>query len=338
MKKFKISGDPQNKPFQSSEIIINSLNKAAKNLGIYDENGVQVHYDCVCNDHRLQTDVFICPYELNFPNLILDNAKGRPIIGVGRDNLSFIINGGYSPDISDYVCLGVDTSIWYDEHSEKFDKFTFCLLGESNTRSGYDKSVIAFCEAFSGDESVQLYIRDRTTIPKFKNWVLEQSQKYKVKIIYDEGHLSDHAIERKIYNKCHFHIYVNRSSTWAMPAIQSLACGLPLIGMAYSGPREYLSHEHTGLEVNYSLELVTLNGLQGLVELGLNNYIFPPHNRIYPNQPYWAEPNVDDLIKKLQYARHQGPTKYKDNCIAVAKNLSWEKSALNLSLVLDRWF
>src|SRR6185295_19166785 len=108
MVRFRILEDPVNKPRFSSNVIVSSLNEAAKEIGLYKEDGVQVKWDGVCNSHGNNVDAFLCSYEIGFPEIILNNAAQKPIIGVSLHNWSNILEGGYDPEKCGYINLGVD--------------------------------------------------------------------------------------------------------------------------------------------------------------------------------------------------------------------------------------
>src|SRR3990167_2227378 len=171
--KFKIIGDVNNKKNCSSDIIIQNINRAARGLNLYSDNEAVVCYDCLCQDHgisqKIKTDAYICVFELPFSQFILDNANGRPILGVSRDNQSFILDGGYSPEKVSYVNLGVRSDIWkVDAQIKENNKFIVLCNGESNTRSCIIECIQAFGELFANNKDIQLYIRDRDATNIFK--------------------------------------------------------------------------------------------------------------------------------------------------------------------------
>lgn len=339
MDKIRVVGDSSSNPYHSSSIIINSINKAAKELGIYDENGLTCVYDTLCNNHGYKDIVgFYCAYELPFPKPILDNAGGKPIIGLSRDNAWFAIEGGYPRELVNHCTLGVDTSIWSPQ-SKNFlkDKFVVLCMTESTVRSGLECLIPAFGEVFSGNKDVVLYIKDREPTETFKQYVRSMSEYYNIEIIHDPRHLEDHEEEKKILQAVDCHFYLNHSATFAMTVLQSMACGIPTVSIRHSGPTDYLSHDLTGLAVEYDLKYLEQSKLDYLVQIGQKNFLFPLN--CYQNRPYWAEPRKDSIKKCLTdlYESKELREKLIYNGIRCGQTLSWKRTAWNLQFVLNEF-
>lgn len=338
MVKFRVVGDNTSNPFHSSRIIIDATNKAAKEIGFYSDDEKVVVYDCLCNNHGFNPDAFWCAYELPFPVPIMQNAGGKPIIGLSKDNAWFAIEGGYPRNLVNWVSLGVDTSIWTPQPKKLMkDKFVVLSMIESTVRSGLDALIEGFGKAFAGNKQCVLYIKDRNPTQEFQRYIKRCADFWNIEIIHDVRHTENHEIEKEIFSMADCHFYLNHSGTWCMTVTQGMACGVPTVSIRHSGPTDYLSHELTGLAVEYDLEEVTDEKIEELKKIGMRNFLFP--RGAYYRSPMWAEPRIESIkncLVKLaedKYLRE----KLSYNAIACAKTLTWERTAVNMSYVLENF-
>lgn len=342
MIKFKVLCDPEAKPNGSSRIITDATNNAAQKLGLYSEDGVKVFYDCLCQSHGLEADAFWAAYELPFPKYLLDSAKGKPILGLSRDNAMMAIYGGYDPKLTNHVNLGVDSESWKYCYREKHkgNGFVFLCCCESNTRSGFEDLIPAFGREFSKDTNVTLYIKDRNATDSFKNWVKEQADFYRVNIIHDDRDLHTIQEQMDLYAMADVFICMNHSHTWGMTRTQALSCGVPIITMSYQGGAEYLRPFLSGLEVEYSIESVDNHVLNSLVHIGMKNHLFPVNEGVYIHPPFWAKAKEDSLRATMReiYCNPSVLIGYSKISRRIAEWNSWERCAMNMSAVLGEWF
>ncbi len=325
--KCKVIGDPQNPKRFSSNIIIDSLNDALWQLDLYKEDGIQVNYSCVCSDHNQRTDVFICTYEIPVSQIILAQAKGRRILGVSLDNYRFLIDGGAHPDLCGYFPLGVDSFKYkHIKKTRMLDTFNFLVYTESLVRSNFYVVLDAFGEAFSGSKTEVLYIKDRNGTDRFKQYVEEKAKYYNVIIKYENNHLDTIEKELEVYECADVHVYVNASSTFAMPCLQLLSCGVPSIVMSYSGPAEYIRKDWNAITIPYRLEDVNDYVLRPLIEAGMRNFFFADG---YECRPYWAVPDKQDLKIAMTKIRIDSGLmkKLSRNGRLTAEQFTWKKSA-----------
>lgn len=335
---FKVLGDSNNVPYCSSDIIINNLNSAAKNIDSYSDSNKRVVYDCLGKHHGQSPDAMICVFEFPFPQLIIDNLAGKPTFGVSRDNLWFLLQGGYPTNLSDYFCLGVDSKVWrYCYNPKPKDKFTFLAMGESNSRSNFEFIISLYCQTFSGDNSVRLLLRDRNATDLFKTYVKQMADNYKVEILHDDRQLNNHEEEIQIIQKADCAIFINKSSTWNLPNLQIFSCGIPTLCTSYSGTREYSIDGVSSLEIKYTLEELTDDYLMDAQSIGLKNHLFP--RAFYPHPPLFVMPDPKDFKEKLIRIRED--KNLRDNLSIggrlIAEKFTWERAASNLSFLLDKY-
>lgn len=334
-KKFFVYGDPNNKPRFSSSVIIESINNAAKEIGLYDENGLPVVYDCVCNHHGKNPAAIIGCYEIPYPDFIIRNAQNKPLLSVSRDSMKFAIDGGYNPHLCSFINLGVDTNIWTPVKKIKnLDKFVVLSYTESLVRSGLEILIKAFTEAFRGNKDAVLHIKDRNATLEFARWVHVQASENDINIIYDNVHLDTPEKIKDLFSGVDCHVYLNRSTTWGMTVLEGIACGIPTITPLYSGPRDFITDGQNGLACDFEITKVhtEINYLQSI---GQRNFFFPLRE-----SDYWCRPDFNSVAYKLkllynnsnlrQKLAHLGPI--------YAKSYSWQSSARMISENLQRFY
>lgn len=332
--KFKVVGDPKNPSRFSSSIIIESINKAAKNLELYSDDGMIVVYDCIGNRHGYKADALITCYETIYPQRVIQNIGNTPNITVSKDNLMFALMGGGDYKNTTYVHLGVDTSIWKPVKRRKDDKFVVLSYTESLARSGLEILVKAFANAFAGQNDCQLFIKDRNGTEEFKKWIYNQAKELNINLRYENRHISDIEEVRDIFSQVDCHAYLNRSTTWGMTVLEGMACGLPTIAPAFSGPKEYIIDKFNGFNSGFSLERIVDSLPSRLLE-GQRNYFFPN-----TQNDFWCVPNCDNVTNQLimlkndkQFRNYLG-----SNAITTAENFTWERSALMIAESLNRFY
>ena len=337
MRKIKVVGDPNNTESCSSEIIITNLNKGLKNLDLYSEDGDLVVYDCLANDHGQPAKYIICPYETAIPYVVFHNARNRVLIGVSNQNQTFYLEGGYPAEKTDVCLLGVDSKLWSPIQREPNKKFIFGMMCDSNTRAAYDELFTAFGRAFSGNRDVMLYIKDRWGTPQFKAYIKYITELLDITVCYDDDHITDKRKERILYNLLDCHVFLNRSSTFAMTVAQGMAMQKPTIVMDYSGPRDYCNHLNAFL-VDFDLKEIKSEDLEILASRGYRNYLFTPNISSFRINPRWAVPNVDSLTGKLRqvYENEQLRRETAYYARGTAEALTWEKSAATLSAIVTK--
>lgn len=340
MKKINIKGDPNNKISCSSEIIISNLNCGLKNIELFDDSGDVIVYDCLAKRHGYNTNHIICPYETSIPNIIKRNASNSILIGVSNQNQAFFINGGYPKELTDVCLLGVDSNFWSPQpiQNKNNKKFIFGMMCDSNTRAAYDELIIAFASVFKNNSNVLLYIKDRWATDTFKNYIKEYAQRENVNIIHDDEHITDKKLEREIYNNIDCHVFLNRSSTFALTVLQGMAMQKPTIVMDYSGPRDYCNELNSCL-VKYNLEQISQFEILKMEEKGYRNYLFS-HSSFFDDniEPKWANPNINHLKECL--IKIYDDKEYRENIAyqgrATAETLTWELSALKLCYIVNK--
>ena len=338
MKKFKIVGDPNNQSRFSSKIIIDSLNTAAKKLNLYSDDELTIVYDGCCNNHGYKADAFICTYEICFPSIVLNNAGNKPILGVSRDNKQFIIDGGHPEKLAGYFPLGVDASLYPEiQKTKNKSHFVVGVYTESLVRGGIELCLESFATAFKNDKDAKLLIKDRNATEIFSKYVKNFSESNNIDVEYESAHFDSIEQITEWFSGVDCHLYMNRSSTWAMPPCESMTMGVPTIAVPYSGPREYIFHENTGLEIEYIKEDVQ-KSLFNLIDIGCRNFFFTSG---YKTQPSWAVGNIQKASELLIQLKNNSDLHEKisrNGREYAINNLTWENSANKLHQELQKWY
>jgi len=197
------------------------------------------------------------------------------------------------------------------------EKFRFLSNFAWGRRKGVDVLFEAFKKEFSADEDVCLMIK---TLPAYWGHKITDE----LKLMYDRPgsaniYLYDVEIERyalgRFYTSGHAFVWPSRGEGYGLPALEALACGLPVIATNHSA----------------HLEFLTKNGQpRGGVELVSGKVRpYPGGDSIYYHGFNWFEPSVDDLRKKMRMV-FENYQKYKDAAIEssadVRKEFSWQVS------------
>lgn len=336
MNKFCVKCDPNdNKEFCSSKIIINNLNKSLKLLDLYSEDNIIV-YDCLGQSHGYDNKATIVVYETCFPKLIIDNCRNRPIFGVSRDNLRFILEGGYDHALCDWFPLGVNSEIWSFKEKKREKKIRILGIGESNSRGGLELIVEYFCQIFNKNNGVELYLRDRNASKEFKDWVKRMSADNNVDIVHDDRHLENFNEEKEIHQSSLFAVCLNKSSTWNLRTLECLSTGTPLVTMNYGGPKEYVIDGFNGRFVNFELVNINNYDLLKLNTIGLRNHLLPIS--MHPFTPYWCSPTFESFKNViLNLIENSQIDRLSHNARIFAEKFSWEKSAHSLSYLYNKF-
>jgi len=333
MKKFCVIGDPNNKPRFSSNIITSSLNQAAKDLGLYDESGLQIKYDGCCNTHGDKTNAFICTYEISFPEIIKQNAAGKPIIGVSLHNWNNIVTSNYSGK-SDWFSLGVDSDYYeVTPKSKNLDKFVFGLYSESLSRGGFEIVIDTFGKYFCSRNDVKLIIKDRNGDKKFFDYLDAVRCHYQVDIEYINEHWSSKEQVLDFASKIDVYINTNRCSTFNMPVLEMMSMGKPSIITNYSGPADFCLDEFNCLAPKFSVDEISID-LNYLQLIGCRNFFF---NGGYTVNPVWANTDKSSLFAKMDRLISDKKTRdlISKNARLTAEKMTWKKSLNQLSYIVN---
>lgn len=333
--KFKIVGDPNNKNKRfSTDIIVDSLNQAAKDLGLYSDTELVGVYDCLGNSHGVKSDFLITCYELPYPEVVKRFCGDKLTFTVSRDNYRFAIDGGMNPKNVRYVNLGVDSKKW-EPLDKKYllDKFVVLSYTESLARSGLEILLEGFKRAFKDNDNAILFIKDRNATSEFIEYVHKFARDNKINLKYENRHISEIEDIKEVFRHADTHFYLNRSTTWGMCLTEGMSSGLTTASCAYSGPREYIIDDYSGVEIEYDLTYVN-SELDYLMSLGMRNFFFPCR----PTD-YWCRPKEVSVAESLRllYNNRYHCKKIGRQGAEFIKHFTWEKTILNIAIELKKY-
>ncbi len=122
--------------------------------------------------------------------------------------------------------------------------FRLLCVGKWERRKGIDDLVIAYSQAFSRGEDVELvlashnpYIRDFDARQALDRLCGRDTPRIR---LWAPG--DDRALVR-LYNQADVFVLPTRAEGWGLPIIEAMACGLPVIVTDYSAPRDYVTRD-----------------------------------------------------------------------------------------------
>ncbi|HHY98742.1 MAG TPA: glycosyltransferase family 4 protein [Firmicutes bacterium] len=213
-------------------------------------------------------------------------------------NLEVFSASGVHRGILKVMPLGIDVGA-YCPHGLSLEVkglrgFVFLSVFEWILRKGYDLLLRAFCEEFEPNEDVTLLLR-----------------------VHDNSKYDPHGrkIRENIRAICHLHgrddrqiivlssilpadlmpalyrtadcfVLPTRGEGWNMPAMEAMACGLPVISTKWSGQMEFMQHA--------PCYLIDIEGLEPVPMQGI------PNDSVYAGAN-WARPSVSHLRRLMRH-------------------------------------
>lgn len=191
---------------------------------------------------------------------------------------------------------GVDTSL-FRPGLEPFplpiaDHFKFLSVFEWTARKGPDLLLRAFLREFKPDEGVALILRtyarpDATVdlVPRIAHFI-EQEAGLTIEtappVVVVSGFMKSADMPR-LYNAADAFVLPSRGEGYGRPYMEALSCGLPVIGTAWSGQRDFLTSQNS-----FPVEIESVVPVPDETEV--DTYF--GHR--------WAQPSVEDLQRKMR--------------------------------------
>ena len=199
--------------------------------------------------------------------------------------------------------------------------FNFLMISQLNGQSVDDdrKNIInqikTFCETFKDDKNVGLILKTNmgkgTTIDRkltenfLKNLFLSIGKKEFPKVYLLHGNMSKNQIAALYHHpKVKCFMSATRGEGYGLPLIDAAAAGMPVIATNWSGHLQFLE-SNLFIPVKYNLIDIPKTKVD---------------NRIFIEGTKWANPDLNDLSKKMLSAYHDYDN-YKKNAIQLSKNV-----------------
>lgn len=211
------------------------------------------------------------------------------------------------------VPLGVDTGRFRPAppRSGLAGRTVFLSVFEWGARKGWDLLLRAYRAAFRPADPVLLVLkvdcRAPGANPARELAALLPEPSPPVALLYNQALAPERLVE--LYRSADCFVLPTRGEGWGMPILEAMACGVPAIATAWSGPAAFLSEEN-----GYPLPV---RGLVPADEAG-------PYFR----GARWAEPDEEALVELLRRA-HTHPEERRakgQRAAADAQRWSWERA------------
>ncbi len=202
------------------------------------------------------------------------------------------------------------------EHADQGVRFLF--VGGLTWRKGPDALLRAWCEAFAGREDVTLMIKDFGADGVYRGGGdrdairahAESGALPRVELIGDELESADLAA---LYRSCDVLVQPYRGEGFAMPVLEAMACGLPVIATA-GGPTDEFCPPGAGWRIRSQRAHFPTERIASLDTAG---------------RPWVLEPNHDDLVRLLRESAADPDARARRGAAGrvAAQELSWDAVA-----------
>jgi glycosyltransferase involved in cell wall biosynthesis len=149
------------------------------------------------------------------------------------------------------IGFGVDTKEFNSSvkpQIPKTNKFRFLFVGGTDPRHGWDTSVRTYFRTFDGSNT-ELFVKIHTNFPKIDNF-MKGFQREDIHYLYE-----DFPSLAPLYNSCDCLLFPVRGAGIGLPALEAMACGLTVILIPWSTPKEFAGQPglHT-YQLDYTLQ------------------------------------------------------------------------------------
>jgi len=214
------------------------------------------------------------------------------------------------------VPFGIDTELFQPTPREK-DHFTFLAVGQWIDRKGWDLLIRAYTAEFMGNYDVRLCIKtyeDTKTNTELIREYLEggKPSSYMPRICIKNQKI-DEGLMPCLYHEADCYIMPSRGEGFNLPALEAMACGVPVVTTDFGGHLDFLKEQYSWL--------IPVNTLKRLSER------LCTINQGYKNL-WFAEPDIKDIRKIMRYVyEHQTEAKEKGVMARkfVEENMTWDK-------------
>ena len=142
---------------------------------------------------------------------------------------------------------GFDETVFYPkEQSPSDDCFTFLTVAVAQGRKGTHALINAFEKALGDVKDVKLIIKSNSW-GKLDDYGTTCRNVHKLYAEHTRREMGD------IYRNCDCFVLPTHGDSFALPGIEAMACGLPLVITDFGGPRDYCNHD-TGYPIRYVLK------------------------------------------------------------------------------------
>jgi len=242
-------------------------------------------------------------------------------------NYNSMARAGWRRSRLKYIPEGVDSDFYSPgagvyPHLKK-DSFTFLFVGDWSYRKGVQWLIPCFAQAFKDTDNVRLLIsshyqggedsRSRSRIKAEFSELLDRHKITKcapIEFIYDWIPDSELPL---LYNSVDCVILLSCGEAWALPLIQGMACGKPVITTGWGGQMDFVNDKNA-----FPVKVAKFDTIHDKVNLSVDFYWYQD----------FAFPDTEDVIRVLRYVFNNPGEAARRGAIArehVRRNFSWSK-------------
>jgi glycosyltransferase involved in cell wall biosynthesis len=195
-----------------------------------------------------------------------------------------LVDNGFDASAVHVVPEGVDVNLFTPRRDGAIRPFRFLNVGRCTVRKGVGDLVRAFCREFASDERVELVLHCGAGTADWLGRQLARDGIRKHAPILVSAPCGEAALV-DTYNRADALVLASKSEGWGLPAVEAMACGLPVIATSYSALAE-LVHDDVGYPIR----------VERMIDVDDPRHFPPPG-------PYgqWAQPDFDHLCALLRH-------------------------------------
>lgn len=243
------------------------------------------------------------------------------------------VESGVAPEKVQVIPNGVDPSIFTPAGQvpalPTTKRFKFLYVGGTTYRKGFDLLLEAYVRAFTAADDVCLVVKDCGTRTYYRGQTAEElianvrATPNAPEILYTDADLSDEQMAQ-LYRACDVFVAPYRGEGFCMPALEAMACGLPVVVTEGGGTDDFVDDSVGWL---LPAERQSLSSVVG--------------GRHFPGEVFLLEPDVGVLVETLQYCQAQ-PQECRQKGIAASLRArtewTWNRSTLKVLERFDQRF
>lgn len=243
------------------------------------------------------------------------------------------VASGVAPDKVQVVPNGVDPAVFtpagdVPELPTK-KRFKFLYVGGTTYRKGFDVLLESYVRAFTAADDVCLLVKDCGTRSYYQGQTAEEliatvrSTPNTPEILYTDADLTDEQMAQ-LYRACDVFVAPYRGEGFCMPALEAMACGLPVVVTEGGGTDDFVDE--------------AVGWLLPAEQRSLGQQV---DGRQFPGDVCLLEPDVAILVETLQYC-YQQPQECRGKGMAASLRArtewTWDRSTLKILTLLDARF
>lgn len=240
------------------------------------------------------------------------------------------VRSGVDPDKVQVIPNGIDPAVFTPAGDvpqlPTSKRFKLLYVGGTTYRKGFDLLLEAYVRAFTADDDVCLVVKDCGTRTFYRGQTSEdliakvRATPNAPEILYTDADLSDEQMAQ-LYRACDVLVAPYRGEGFCMPALEAMACGLPVI-ITQGGGTDDFADESVGWLIPSE-------------ERPLGELV---DGRQFPGTVSILEPDADVLVETLRYC-YEHPHQCREKGIAASlrarTDWTWQRSTLKMFARLD---